>query len=122
MDYFISCEADACREIVLAKSGVAAMEPETMISLFKKAVASNPNDPALESMHGKVWTWKQYHDDIITLANGLVALGYKPFETGSIIGFNSPEWVIANMACIFAGGKSALQYSNIRVHVLLPVA
>lgn len=111
-DYFISSEAADCREIVTSKTGVASKEPQTLIQIFSKAVANNPNDPALISMDGKTWTWKQYYDEVIIASKALLVLGFDRYDTASIIGFNSPEWVIGNMAAIFAGGKSAGIYTT----------
>ena len=80
-NYFISCEANACREIVVAKTGVASFSPSTLLEVFKKAIASQPNAPALESVSGKIWTWKQYYDDVIVAATAMIELGYTQFGT-----------------------------------------
>jgi len=37
----------------------------------------------------------------------MIALGHKRFEAVNIFGFNSPEWVMGTLACVFAGGRSA---------------
>ncbi len=34
----------------------------------------------------------------------MIKLGLEPFHPVGIVGFNSPEWFIANNAAIFAGG------------------
>jgi long-chain-fatty-acid--CoA ligase ACSBG len=58
--------------------------------------------------HYKMWTWKQYYADCESFAKSLVKLGHKPYDVVNILGFNSPEWFIANNgaqlgACIAAG-------------------
>jgi long-chain-fatty-acid--CoA ligase ACSBG len=39
-------------------------------------------------------------------------LGLERFGTVNILGFNSPEWIIANMAAIMAGAKAAGIYTT----------
>ena len=33
----------------------------------------------------------------------VVQLGLQPFQTVMIVGFNSPQWLISALGCIFAG-------------------
>jgi long-chain-fatty-acid--CoA ligase ACSBG len=49
------------------------------------------------------WTFKQYADDVKNFAKGLIALGLSRFGVVSIIGRNSPQWVIAALGAIYAG-------------------
>lgn len=41
------------------------------------------------------WTWKQYYADCCRFAKACIAAGMKQHDGISIIGFNSPEWIIA---------------------------
>jgi long-subunit acyl-CoA synthetase (AMP-forming) len=50
----------------------------------------------------KIWTWKEYYADSMAFAKSLVASGVPLFHVVNMIGFNSPEWVIANMGSILA--------------------
>ena len=42
----------------------------------------------------------------------LMSMGFGPHRCINIIGFNSPEWLIANMGAIAAGGTSAGIYTS----------
>lgn len=58
--------------------------------------------------HYTFWKWKEYYADCESFAKSLVKLGSKPYEVVNILGFNSPEWFIANngaqlASCIAAG-------------------
>ena len=41
------------------------------------------------------------------MGKAFIDLGLKRFDSVCILGFNSPEWAIANLAAIFAGGLAA---------------
>ena len=51
-----------------------------------------------------MWTWSDYHNQVRSVAKAFIDLGLERHSTVCILGFNSPEWVIANVAGIFAGG------------------
>jgi len=58
------------------------------------------------------WTWNEYHDQIRTAAKAMIKLGLEENGCCNIIGFNSPEWFIANCAAIFSNAKSAGIYTT----------
>lgn len=60
----------------------------------------------------KVWTWQQYYDDCMKFAKSLHHLGVANFKITNIIGFNSPEWIIANTGSIMAGCIAAGVYTT----------
>jgi long-chain-fatty-acid--CoA ligase ACSBG len=59
-----------------------------------------------------VWTWAEYRNDCNAFAKSLLSLGCDKFDTTNIIGFNSPEWFIANFGTILVGGIPAGIYST----------
>ena len=72
-----------------------------------------PNKAALWSKRGEAWekiTWKQYDERARAFARGLIALGHHPKDPVSIVGSNRPEWVIAQMGIVAAGGIPAPIY------------
>jgi long-chain-fatty-acid--CoA ligase ACSBG len=58
------------------------------------------------------WTWKEYYNDTIKAAKSFMHLGLGRFESVSILGFNSPEWLLSNMGAIAAGGFAAGIYTT----------
>jgi long-chain-fatty-acid--CoA ligase ACSBG len=49
------------------------------------------------------WTYAEYLRDVRTAAKAFIKLGLPRFSGVCILGFNSPEWFIADYAAIFAG-------------------
>merc|ERR1712156_645890 len=77
--------------------------------MMKRNANEVPNDPALKSKDPKtgkesVWTWSAYHQETRTVAKAFIDLGLEKYGSVCILGFNSPEWIISDVAAIFAGG------------------
>ena len=51
-----------------------------------------------------MWTWSAYHQETRTVAKAFIDLGLEKYGSVCILGFNSPEWIISDVAAIFAGG------------------
>ena len=80
---------------------------QTVMQLFTAAAQAKPGEPALRQKIGGVWkdtSWSDYHRDIRLAARGLIALGLEPKRGVSLIGFNCTQWLIGNVAAIYAGG------------------
>lgn len=58
------------------------------------------------------WTWAEYHAACEKVAKALVAVGIGAHDAVNVIGFNSPEWFMAEMGAIMAGGKAAGVYTT----------
>lgn len=74
-----------------------------------------PNRPAYYIKSGKNWvftSWKDYAQQVKQTARAMIALGLQPGGTVSILGFNRPEWVIFDVACMCAGGAPAGIYTT----------
>eukprot|EP00927_Polykrikos_kofoidii_P053339 TRINITY_DN4773_c0_g1_i4.p1 TRINITY_DN4773_c0_g1~~TRINITY_DN4773_c0_g1_i4.p1 ORF type:complete len:778 (+),score=97.53 TRINITY_DN4773_c0_g1_i4:203-2335(+) len=56
------------------------------------------------------WTYQQYYDESVAAAKAFIKLGFAPFDSVNVWGFNAPEWVISSVAAGFAGGKVAGLY------------
>jgi long-chain-fatty-acid--CoA ligase ACSBG len=63
--------------------------------------------PPLPEAEWNTWTLQQYYDTVSTLAKALICSGVEQFDAVNIWGFNSPEWIMAEMGAIFAGAKAA---------------
>jgi long-chain-fatty-acid--CoA ligase ACSBG len=116
-----STEPDACVQIRMGSEGFAAEPAHTVMDLFKTAVAKFGNEPALRQkrkVDGKLsaewttWTWEKYYSDSIRFAKSLIHLNVDMFKISNIIGFNSPEWLIANSGSIAAGCIAAGIYTS----------
>lgn len=70
---------------------------------------------AFKQKRDGVWhetTWRQYHDQVRAFAKALLAVGFEQHASVAILGFNGPEWFVADMGAIFAGGKAAGIYAT----------
>ena len=114
-------EPDVCVQIRMGNEGFAATPPVTVMNKFKETVSSFGNAPALrqkKKIDGvlptdwKTWTWSEYYADSIRFAKSLIHLNVDMYKITNIIGFNSPEWLIANMGSIAAGCIAAGIYTS----------
>ncbi len=80
---------------------------KTVIDVLQETAAQYGDSPALVAKRGGEWTartWQDYRDEVFRAAAGLVALGVEVGDGVAIMGDNCPEWFIADVAAIAAGG------------------
>ena len=93
--------------VMLRTTPEAAQDPISVPTLLKRAANRYPDRLALSVKRDgvqKEWTYQQYYDDVQTCAKAFINLGLERFSSVLILGFNSPEWMIADLAAIYAGG------------------
>jgi long-chain-fatty-acid--CoA ligase ACSBG len=112
-------EPDGYLEPRIGKTGFSSIPAKTCIEVFQETVAKHGDRKALflkRAVGGKLpaegfnftWTWKEYYADCCKFAKTLIHLNVGAFKIVNILGFNSPEWCIANngsllASCIAAG-------------------
>lgn len=102
-------------KIRYTESGMGALPAKTVVQAFKETVAKHPDANALYQKRDGEWkpyTFRKYYDTCYAFAKSLMAVGLERYEGVSIIGFNSPEWAIADVGAIFAGGIAAGIYTT----------
>ena len=75
--------------------------------LLDRSARERPDRPALRVKRGGQWrttTWSEYRAQVRLAARGFMALGLEPGQCVVIIGYNCPEWFIADVGAIAAGG------------------
>lgn len=95
--------------------GALSQTPLTVPEALQKAVNAAPDSIAMVHRHNGerlTWTYRDYHRDVCKAAKSLIKLGLEPFHGVGIIGFNSPEWFITNIAAIYAGGLATGLYTT----------
>ncbi len=88
---------------------------ETVPAALEQAARSGPDTPALRFKRGGAWrtmSWREYRDEVHQAARGLIALGVAGGRGGGILGYNRPEWFVADLAAIAAGGVPAGIYTT----------
>jgi long-chain acyl-CoA synthetase len=91
------------------------MSAKTVVhSLFEQA-ARRPDAAAYHVKVNGSWvptSWRNYVREIRRAARALIALGCEPGSTINLLGFNKPEWVIADVAAMAVGGAPAGIYTT----------
>lgn len=88
---------------------------ETIPARLAKKAAELGDRPALYTKVDGQWSptsWKQYNDRVVAAAKSLIALGFKPGDTTAILGFNTEDWVVFDLATMLAGGACAGIYTT----------
>ncbi|MCL4137763.1 UNVERIFIED_CONTAM: hypothetical protein GTU68_027091 [Idotea baltica] len=91
------------------------MTPISVPSLLKRTVDKYPSHIALSVKRDGQWqnfTYTEYYENVRTVAKAFIKLGLEMFHGVCILGFNSPEWFIADLAAVFAGGFAAGLYTT----------
>lgn len=87
----------------------------TVSRRLEETARSCPDAPALVAKRGGVWeetSWSEFHRQVHQAARGFLKLGHEPGQAIVILGFNRPEWVIADLAAIAVGGTPAGIYTS----------
>ncbi|XP_063864426.1 long-chain-fatty-acid--CoA ligase ACSBG2-like isoform X2 [Scylla paramamosain] len=111
---FKTWNADGATQVFLSDEEAASYKPKSVYTMLKETAKDYPNHPALAVKRGvwKYWTYKEYFEESKTVAKAFIKLGLDRFHGVCIMGFNSPEWVIANYGAVFAGGLSTGVYTT----------
>ena len=88
---------------------------DTLPALLVRQSRERGDAVALREKEFGIWqsySWNDYLERVRCFSLGLVALGLERGETVAIVGDNRPEWVIAQLAAISAGGVSMGIYQD----------
>ncbi len=84
----------------------------TTIGAFFETARRHPSKLAWK--HGRrEWTWAESARDVRRTARALVALGIQRGDAVSIVGPNRPEWLMADLGTLAAGGVPAPIYPTL---------
>ena len=90
-------------------SGPAKMK--TVVDVFRRTCAQHHEKVALVGCDQVTYTWNEYYAAALRFAKSLLSVGLQPGDAVHIIGFNTPEWMVAHMGTLMAGGVSVGIYS-----------
>jgi len=105
----ITWDPSSAVKIRMENTGQGNIEPVSIPTLVKRNAREVPDYPAMKQKDPKtgeelVWTWADYYTETRSVAKAFIKLGMPRYSSVCILGFNSPEWILANVAAIFAGG------------------
>lgn len=93
----------------------AATEPQTLPQQFVQTAQRRGHATALRSKAFGLWhelSWLDYETQVRTVAAGLMSWGLSAGQSVAVLGENRPEWVIADLGIMMAGGVTAAIYAT----------
>lgn len=99
----------------MGDSGLAAETPVTISQMFASAVERFGDYVALgwkEGKQQKTMNYRDYYQTCRNAAKSFLKLGLQRYHSVGILGFNSPEWFIADIGAILAGGFAVGFYTT----------
>ncbi len=85
------------------------LDGDTIPAMFWNGVAKRGDQVWMRQKQlgiWRSWSWTQTGDAVREVAGGLLALGFQPYDTASILSNTVIEWVLADLAVLSAGGVS----------------
>jgi long-chain acyl-CoA synthetase len=87
----------------------------SVVEMFQHRVASTPDAEAMSGKRDGQWhamTWRQTERRVRAGAGGLLSLGLQKGERAAILATSRPEWVIADLGILAAGGATSTIYTS----------
>ena len=87
----------------------------SVVEMFQHRVSSTPDAEAMSGRRDGQWhtmTWREADRRVRNVAGGLLNLGFKKEERGAILATSRPEWVIADLGILAAGGATSTIYTS----------
>jgi len=118
---FVATEPHQCVDIRMGDSGAAGVAPLSIIETFlntvqkhgtRNAIAQKKKINGVLEPNWRFWTWQEYWNECVKFAKSLISLNVGLHKITNIIGFNSPEWFMANNGSILAGCIAAGIYTT----------
>ena len=110
------------KPIQRSQEGIGSYEPTRLFEMLAESVKNAPDSVFWKKEYlqkgseteyeWKSWTRQQVFDLTKQSARAFIACGLKPWQSVSIVGFNSPEWMLAFLGCIHSGGIAAGIYTT----------
>jgi long-chain acyl-CoA synthetase len=97
------------------KAAPMPSQPQTVPQLFVQTARRRGNAVALRRKEFGLWrgvTWTEYEARVRAVAGALLAWGLEPGSSVGLLGENRPEWVIADIGIMMAGGVTAAVYAT----------
>ncbi|XP_025204987.1 very long-chain-fatty-acid--CoA ligase bubblegum-like [Melanaphis sacchari] len=107
--------SEANGRVTLRIEAGSDITPISVPGLLTRSAEKYGDLPALNYKSDNKWvkvTYKEYEQNVRTVAKAFIKLGLERFHGVCIIGFNSPEWFYSDLGAIYAGGFAAGMYTT----------
>ncbi|MFL6264061.1 MAG: AMP-dependent synthetase/ligase [Thermoanaerobaculia bacterium] len=87
----------------------------SVYEMFQHRVSSTPDAEAMSGRRDGQWysmTWREAERRVRAVAGGLLSLGFQKGERAAILATSRPEWVIADLGILGAGGATSTIYTS----------
>jgi long-chain acyl-CoA synthetase len=87
----------------------------SVVEMFQHRVVATPDAEAMSGRRDGQWhsmTWSEADRRVRAVAGGLLSLGFKKEERAAILATSRPEWVIADLGILAAGGATSTIYTS----------
>jgi long-chain acyl-CoA synthetase len=87
----------------------------SVVHMFQHRVESSLDLEAMSGRRGGQWysmTWREAGQRVRAVACGLLSLGFQKGERAAILATSTPEWVIADLGILSAGGATSTIYTS----------
>jgi long-chain acyl-CoA synthetase len=94
---------------------VAGVRSATLVSLFTSSVRKCADDPAIRFLRDGEWrtiTWNDYGERAASFAAGLAVIGVRRGDHVLLLVRNSPEFFVADVACMLIGAIPISVYNS----------
>lgn len=103
--------------INLKHEGINSTPPLSVPGLLSRTASAYGNHTAFVTRadangNRKTYTYREYENQVRTVAKAFLKLGLERYHGVCILGFNSPEWIISDVAAIYAGGFAVGVYTT----------
>ncbi|XP_043832341.1 long-chain-fatty-acid--CoA ligase ACSBG2-like isoform X2 [Dromiciops gliroides] len=102
-------------QLRMEKFGFGSELPMTVHQFMRDSVIKYGGYMALGTKKEKEWhmlSYREYYNECWRAAKSFLKLGLERFHGVGILGFNSAEWLIADIGAIFAGGLAVGIYTT----------
>ncbi|XP_020293396.1 very long-chain-fatty-acid--CoA ligase bubblegum [Pseudomyrmex gracilis] len=111
------CNSNGRIRIKLDSSGLNSYMPVSIPGVLSRTAKRYPDHIAMVSRPGldgkrTTYTFQEYEQAVRTVAKAFLKLGLERYHSVCILGFNCPEWMIADLATIYAGGFATGIYTT----------
>ena len=101
---YVTTDINGSVKLRMAQSGPGSEQPVSVPHLLQSAAKMSPNHPALcvkRNDNWVKWTYSEYLTDVEKVSRAFIQLGLDERRSVAIMGFNSPEWFMSDLAAIF---------------------
>lgn len=112
---FVSCNVREPVKLRLADEGPASQPPVSIPTVLQQAAKRWPDRHALCVKRGNIWenmSFREYYRTCRLAGRAFISCGVQEYDGIALIGFNAPEYFIANIGGIMAGAVTTGMYTT----------